>query len=415
MLTNKKILLGVCGGIALYKVCNLVRELKKSGADVKVVMTPAAAQFVLPTTFSVLSENEVFGDFLPATQSAAADTSVNHINLALWADLILIAPATANTIAKIAHGFADNLLTSLVLANRSPVVLSPSMDAAMLENQATQDNIRILNSRGYKIIEPDSGYLASGLSGKGRLPEPNEIVKYVSELLQSGTSQDIVSQDRQKDLAGKNLLITAGPTREYIDPVRYISNRSSGKMGFELAKAASKRGANVTLISGEVSLPIPQNINYVPVVTSKEMFDSVKDNLLHKDIVIMAAAVADYEVKNYSEIKIKKRDADFSLELKKTPDILAWIGQHRPANSTIVGFALETNDEVINAQKKLVSKNIDMIVVNNPLTPGAGFGTDTNIIKILNKNGEVADYPKMSKEDSANNILSYIIAATKVK
>jgi len=411
MLDNKKILLGVCGGIALYKVCGLVRELKKLKADVKVVMTPTSIQFVSPLTFSTLSENEVFVDFFPANQSTTTNASVNHIKLALWADLILIAPATANTIAKIAHGFADNLLTSLVLASKSPVVFSPSMDLDMFENLVTQYNIKTLTARGYKVIEPASGFLASGLSGKGRLPDLDVIVKYVSEIFQTGTSHS--QEDEKKDLSGKNILVTAGPTREYIDPVRYISNRSSGKMGFELAKSASKRGANVTLISGKVNLPIPKNINYVPVITSKEMFDSVKDNFANQDIIIMAAAVADFEVKNYSEIKIKKEANEFLLELKKTTDILAWIGQNKTGNSTIVGFALETNDEIKNAQKKLISKNLDMVVINNPLVTGAGFETDTNIITILNKNGEILSYPKMSKEDIANNILDYAINVTK--
>jgi phosphopantothenoylcysteine decarboxylase/phosphopantothenate--cysteine ligase len=408
MLANKKILLGTCGGIALYKVCDLVRELKKLNVDVRVVMTSASTRFVSPLTFSTLSENEVFVDMLPANQSTGTDVSVNHIKLALWADLILIAPATANTIAKITHGFTDNLLTSLVLASRSPVVLCPSMDANMFDNAATQDNIRTLKSRGYKIIEPDSGPLASGLSGKGRLPEADTIVKYISKIFQTEPSQD-----DKKDLLGKNILITAGPTHEFIDPVRYISNRSSGKMGFELAKVASKRGANVTLISGKVNLPIPQNVNYIPVITSKEMFESVKDNYASQHIIIMAAAVADYEVQNYSELKLKKDDKDFSLELKKTTDILAWLGRNRTSNSTIVGFALETNNEIANAREKIVSKNIDMVVINNPLVPGAGFETDTNIVTILNKNGEIINYPKMSKEEIANNILDYSITINK--
>lgn len=392
--------MGVCGGIAAYKVCGLVRELKKLNSEVRVIMTPASTQFVSPLTFSTLSENEVLVNMFPADTSANTNYSVSHIKLALWADLILVAPATANTIAKITHGFADNLLTSLILATRCPVALCPSMDVDMYENPATQNNLNILRDRGFFIIEPDAGFLASGLTGKGRLPETETIVKNISEIL----------IDKKKDLTGKNVLITAGPTREFIDPVRYISNRSSGKMGYDLAKAFKERGALVTLVSGPVNIRPQKEIKLIPVNTSAEMFEAVKTNYRQKDIIVMAAAVSDFTIRNYSSIKIKKSEAGLNLELKETDDILAWLGNNKDKGSLLIGFALETNNEIENAKTKLKSKHADMIVLNNPLVEGAGFETDTNIITIIDKKGIIANHPKMSKYETAHKIIDHALS-----
>ena len=399
MLSGKKILLGVCGGIAAYKVCGLVRELKKLNAEVRVVMTPTSTQFVTPLTFSTLSENEVLVNIFPDDPNSNTNYSVSHIKLALWADLIIIAPATANTIAKITHGFADNLLTSLVLANRCPVALCPSMDVDMYENPATQNNLNNLRERGYHIIEPAEGFLASGLTGKGRLPESDAIIKNITGILKK----------MDNDLSGKRVLITAGPTREFIDPVRFISNCSSGKMGFALARAAMERGAEVTLVTGPVNINPPKNVKVISINSTEEMFEIVKANASEKDIIIMSAAVSDFTVKNYSEVKIKKDESDLTLELKKTDDILMWLGNNKDSNTVLVGFALETNNETENAKKKLHSKNADMIVLNNPLVDGAGFDTDTNVITIINKKGILENCPKMSKYETAHKIIDYAV------
>ncbi len=399
MLIGKKILLGVCGGIAAYKACGLVRELKKLNCEVRVVMTPTSTQFVSPLTFSTLSENEVMVNIFPADPSSNTNYSVNHIKLALWADLILIAPATANTIAKITYGFADNLLTSLVLATRCPVALCPSMDVDMYQNHATQNNLNLLRKRGCYIIEPGSGFLASGLTGKGRLPENDIIIKNIETIL----------DNKNKDLTGKKILVTAGPTKEFIDPVRFISNRSSGKMGYELAQAMKERGAEVTLISGTVNINPPDNIELVNINTAEEMFNAVKEHAAGKDIIVMAAAVSDFTVKEYSKNKIKKDESGLSLDLKKTDDILLWLGDNKPGNTVLIGFALETDHEIENAVKKLKAKHADMIILNNPLIEGAGFETDTNIITIIDKDGKTTHYPKLSKRETAHRIIDYAL------
>lgn len=398
MLKGKKILLGVCGGIAAYKICSLVRELKKLNNEVRVVMTPTSTQFVTPLTFSTLSENEVLVDFFPPNTNTNTNYSVNHIKLSLWADLILIAPATANTIAKITYGFADNLLTSLVLAKRCPVALCPSMDVDMYENPITQKNLSLLRERGFFIIEPDTGFLASGLSGKGRLPEISSIIQKIDNIL-----------NPKKDLLGKKVLITAGPTREFIDPVRFISNRSSGKMGYELAKATKERGAEVTLISGPVNLnPIPE-VNIINVVTAEQMFEEVKKHYSEKDIIIMSAAVSDYTIRNYSTHKLKKEANELNLTLNPTQDILLWLGENKNDKTILIGFALETNNDIDNAIKKLETKKADIIILNNPLIEGAGFETDTNIIKIIDRNKNITEFPKLTKYELAHKIIDYIL------
>lgn len=398
MLKGKKILLGVCGGIAAYKICSLVRELKKLNNEVRVVMTPTSTQFITPLTFSTLSENEVLVDFFPPNTNTNTNYSVNHIKLSLWADLILIAPATANTIAKITYGFADNLLTSLVLAKRCPVALCPSMDVDMYENPITQKNLSLLRERGFFIIEPETGFLASGLSGKGRLPEISSIIQKIDFIL-----------NPKKDLLGKKVLITAGPTREFIDPVRFISNRSSGKMGYELAKATKERGAELTLISGPVNLnPIPE-VNIINVITAEQMYEEVKKHYSEKDIIIMSAAVSDYTIKNYSTHKLKKEANELNLILNPTQDILLWLGENKSDKTILIGFALETNNDIDNAIKKLETKKADVIILNNPLIEGAGFETDTNIIKIIDKNKNITEFPKLTKYELAHKIIDYIL------
>jgi len=398
VLSGKKILVGVCGGIAAYKICSLIRELKKLNNEVRVVMTPTSTHFVTPLTFSTLSENEVLVDFFPSNSNTNTNYSVNHIKLSLWADLIVIAPATANTIAKITYGLADNLLTSLVLAKRCPVALCPSMDVDMYENPITQKNLSLLRERGFFIIEPDTGFLASGLSGKGRLPDISSIIQEIDNIL-----------NPLKDLLGKKVLITAGPTREFIDPVRFISNRSSGKMGYELAKATKERGAEVTLISGPVNLkPIP-GVNIINVISSEQMFEEVKKHYFEKDIIIMSAAVSDYSIKNYSPLKLKKETNDLNLTLNPTQDILKWLGENKSDNTILIGFALETNNDIENATKKLETKKADIIILNNPLIEGAGFETDTNVIKIIDKNKNITELPKLTKYELAHKIIDYIL------
>jgi phosphopantothenoylcysteine decarboxylase/phosphopantothenate--cysteine ligase len=396
MLKDKKILIGVCGSIAAYKVCYLIRELRRLEASVKIIMTPAATQFVTPLTFSTLSSNEVSINMFPENILSDTSLSIDHINLALWADVILIAPATANTIAKVANGLTDNLLTSIILAARSPVLIAPSMDVDMYENNITQENLKRLKNRGYSIIEPESGELASGLTGKGRLPETSTLIYEIEKIF---TKQDFLH---------KKILITAGPTREMIDPIRYISNRSSGKMGFALAKAASLRGAEITLISGPTHLDIQKNIKTIKVITADEMFRYTQLHYKISDIIIMSAAVSDYKPLHISRDKIKKAEGKFSLDLTGTEDILQYLGKNK-SKQLLVGFAVETSDEIKNAKAKLNNKNLDMIILNNPLVEGAGFDVDTNIITIISRDGKEENIDKMPKFDIANKILDKIL------
>jgi phosphopantothenoylcysteine decarboxylase/phosphopantothenate--cysteine ligase len=406
MLKSKKIVIGVTGGISAYKIPLLVREFKKAGAEVKIVMTPAAAKFINPITLAALSENEVVTDTFPDTSKPVVKAETWHINLGTWADIMLIAPATANTIAKLVYGIADNPVTIVALSSRCPVIVFPSMDTYMWENLSTQENISKLQERGYKIIHPEVGELASGLVGKGRLPEIKKIVKSIVKFLEKPIN----------DLKDVKMLITAGPTYEPIDPVRYIGNRSSGKMGFALAKVAVDRGANVTLISGPSHLQTPRNVKRINIETASEMFESVMSFKNKSDVTIMAAAVADFTPEITSKEKIKKGKSDkakLTLMLKRTKDILQTLGKNKRSGHILIGFALETNDEIKNAKAKLREKNLDLIVLNNPLKKGASFGSETNLVTLIHRNGKKEKLPLMTKYSVSNKILDSVVALLK--
>ncbi len=401
MSAGHHIIVGVTGGIAAYKSALLVRELVKAGDEVQVVMTRSAAQFITPLTMSTLSRRAAITDMFPHAGDVATEQWTRHIELGVWADAMVIAPATANTIAKIAHGFADNFLTTLVLALRGPLIVAPAMDVDMWLNETTQRNVAALRESGCVIIEPDTGELASGLSGPGRLPEPDVILRSLREVL-AGIHHD---------LRGKHVLVTAGPTYEPIDPVRFIGNRSSGKMGFALAAAAAQRGGDVTLISGPVTLRTPRNTRRVDVATAAEMQAAVEREFPAADLVIMAAAVGDFAPVSPSQSKLKREQLDgdrLTLEFTKNPDILKSIGQ-RKRHQVLVGFALETDDELANARSKLAAKNLDAVVLNNPTVPGAGFGTDTNVVTVLTARGEAESLPLQPKTTVAHEILNRII------
>ncbi len=399
MLKNKKILLGITGGIAAYKAAYIVRELKRLGADIRVIMTHSATQFITPLTLSTLSQHEVIVSLWPESTHESTDLGVRHVDLGLWADLMLILPATANTIAKLATGIADNALTSTALSIRSPLLIAPAMDLDMYRHPATQHNIGILQERGVHILEPESGDLASGLSGPGRLPELQPILEKIESVL-AGT---------KKDLEGIQVLVTAGPTYEKIDPVRFVGNRSSGKMGFAIAKAAAQRGAEVTLISGPVLLETPQGVQRIDVDSAAEMFQKVQREYEKHHVIIMAAAVADFRPASSAKQKIKKTNDRGvpELKLEQTEDILRFIGEHKDSR-TVIGFALETENEIDNAREKLEKKKLDYIVINNPTEEGSAFGSDTNRINILGKNGKIKEYPLMSKFEAAHKILDCI-------
>ncbi|HMS64237.1 MAG TPA: bifunctional phosphopantothenoylcysteine decarboxylase/phosphopantothenate--cysteine ligase CoaBC [Ignavibacteria bacterium] len=397
MLKGKKILIGISGGISAYKICYLVRMFIKQSAEVKIIMTPSATKFVSPITLSALSKNEVIINMFPEkndfTNAEKVETKTWHVNLGLWADVFIIAPATANTISKIAHGVSDNFLTTTVLASRCPLIICPAMDDDMYKNPATKANLAIIKSFGYEIINPVFGELASGIIGEGRMAEPEDILGFTSDLIL-----------KKSDLKGKRILITAGPTIEFLDSVRYITNSSTGKMGFEIARAARDRGADVTLISGPVALSDIDNVKRINVKTSAEMFEEVKLNLKNKDLIIMSAAVEDFKPVNTIDKKIKKENnKNFIFEFEKTADILEYIGKHKK-NFKLIGFALETDNGIENAKSKLKNKNLDLIVLNNPKTKGAGFGTDTNVVTLINKN-KIEEFPLMSKYDVGNIII----------
>ena len=396
ILNGKKIVLGVTGCIAAYKSAYLVRDLVKRGAEVKVVMTPSATRFITPLTLSTLSNNNVVVNIFP--DAPGSNTSLNtwHIDLARWADIILVAPATVNTIAKIANGFADNALTTLVSAARSLVMIAPAADVDMYQNPITQENILKLEALGYYIIPAEKGELASGLSGFGRLADLNKIID-ATELLLS---------DNKKDLHGRRILVTAGPTFEDIDPVRFIGNRSSGKMGFSLAKAACLRSATVTLISGPTAEDVYPEIKRINVRSSGEMKKSVEKELKENDILIMASAVADYKPAKAASQKLKKEDKLSEIKLSPTDDILASIKKDK---KIVVGFALETTNELANAKKKLREKKLDLIVLNSLKDKESGFEFDTNKITILKKTGKAIKFPLMSKFQTANKILTEIL------
>lgn len=402
MLKGKKILLGITGGIAAYKMCNFVRLLIKTGAEVKVIMTPSAAKLVSPLTLSVLSSNDVIINMFPESLDPEKIETVSagtwHIKYGLWADVFVIAPATANSIAKITYGISDNFLLSTVLACRCQVYIAPTMDVDMYNKPVTQENISKLKERGYKIIEPVYGELASGLFGMGKMAEPEDMLEELKKFFL-----------KKKDLEGKKILITAGPTLEPIDAVRYISNYSTGKMGFELAKAAYERGAEVTLITGTTNLSVNSSVKRIDVKTTDEMFNAVKENLKDKDVVIMSAAVADFKPAEILQNKIKKETGGdkINISFEKTTDILKHIGKNKN-NFFLIGFALETDNELANARRKLEEKNLDLIVLNNPKVQGAGFGTDTNVVTLVDKKKNT-ELPLMSKYEVGNAILDYYL------
>lgn len=399
MFKGKHILLGVTGGIAAYKACYLVREFKKAGADVRVIMTEAATKFVTPLTFSTLSEQEVGVDLWNENQTTKSEIGTRHIDLALWADVMLVAPASAHTIAKMTFGLADNLLSVVSLACRAPMVLAPTMDADMYLHETTQKNLALLRERGFFVIPPAEGEHASGLHGPGRFPEIETIVNFVDGVLEKS----------HQDLKSLSVLVTAGPTHEPIDPVRYIGNRSSGKMGFAIARAAAMRGASVTLVSGPVHLETPRHVERIDIETAAQMQDAVSARAAKAQVIIMAAAVADFMPDKPASSKIKKTDSGTppELHLSKTPDILESLGKKKNG-ALLVGFALETDNEVDNAKRKLTAKNLDMIVLNKMSDPGAGFGIDTNAVTIFQRNGSEESLPTMSKFDVANAILDRI-------
>ncbi|MEH7234825.1 bifunctional phosphopantothenoylcysteine decarboxylase/phosphopantothenate--cysteine ligase CoaBC [Bacillus sp. JJ1562] len=386
---NKKILLCVSGGIAVYKTVALTSKLTQAGAQVKVIMSESAMKFVTPLTFQALSRNDVYFDTFDEKNPAV----IAHIDLADWADLVVVAPATANTIGKLANGIADNMITTTLLATTAPVWIAPAMNVHMYDHPAVIRNIDILASSGYQFIEPSEGYLACGYVGKGRLEEPEKIV----ELIAAYFSEPPLLQ-------GKKILITAGPTREKLDPVRFFTNRSTGKMGYAIAEAATKMGAEVTLVSGPTNLPVPPNVSMIPIESAEEMFTQVMNFYKQSDIVIKSAAVADYRPKQVYDGKMKKKAGDLVLELERTTDILKTLGEQKE-HQFLVGFAAETDNVDEYAKRKLSSKNLDMIVANNVTTQGAGFGTDTNLVTIYKKDGTHNELPMMTKLDVAKALL----------
>jgi phosphopantothenoylcysteine decarboxylase/phosphopantothenate--cysteine ligase len=398
MLSGKKILIGITGGIAAYKICYLVRMLVKEKAEVRIVMSPSAEKFVSPVTLSTLSKNEVFINFFPQEtnkkRKKSIKTETKHVELGLWADLMIIAPATMNTIGKIAGGICDNLLLATLFSAKCPVMIAPAMDEDMSRHPVTKKNLSELKKLDYRVIDMEEGELASGLYGYGRMAEPETIFKKIGSYF-SG----------KRDLEGKKILITAGPTVEHIDPVRFITNFSSGKMGYETARAACERGADVTLISGPVKLNPVDGVKTEYVNTSGEMFESVKKNIKGKDLIIMAAAVEDFVPVKSSRYKLKKdvKAKIFNIEFKHAIDILKYIGENKNG-FRLIGFALETDNPVKNAKKKLRSKNLDLIVLNNLNDEGAGFGYDTNVVTLIDSKHS-KKLNKMSKYDVGNKIL----------
>lgn len=388
---NKKIIVGITGGIAAYKIPQLVRLLKKEGAEVQVVVTEAAKSFVTPQTLSVLSENPVLSDFFKNSQGEWN----NHVQLALWADAIIIAPAGANTLAKMAHGLCDNLLMSVVLSARCPIWVAPAMDLDMWTHASTQVNIKTLVDQGVNIIDPEEGELASGLSGKGRMAEPEQIFATLESQLLPAPNY----------FTGKRVLVTAGGTQESIDPVRFIGNHSSGKMGFAIADALVQSGATVDLVYGSVSVALPDNCNVYPALSAKDMYNKCLDLFPHCYILIMAAAVADYAPIEIASQKIKKSEDSITLTLKKNPDILSELSNQKRQNQIIIGFALETENENENALGKLQKKNLDCIVLNLQSNPEAGFGVDTNAVSVFCKDGKQWQIPTASKTEIAKQLL----------
>lgn len=412
MLKDKNIILGVTGGIAAYKCVDLVSRLRKQGANVHVILTKGAQNFVTETAMREISGNPVVTSMWQEIQQY----DVEHIALAQLADVVLVAPATANVIAKCACGMADDMLTTTLLATKAPVFFAPAMNTNMYENSITQQNLHTLQERGCHIIEPAAGHLACGTSGVGRMPEPQELVEILADFFATGKelAESDEADSRQHlaeglDFSGLNILVTAAGTREPIDPVRYIGNRSSGKMGYAIAEAARDLGANVTLISGPSALTPLAGVNFFKVESARDMRRLVLENFPESQIVIKAAAVADYRVKNVADHKIKKNDEELTLVLEKNPDILKELGQKKQKGQVLVGFAAETQNLIQYAQSKLEKKNLDMIVANDVSKPQAGFNVDTNLIKLLKRDGSIEELPLMSKKDLAYIILNHVM------
>ena len=412
MLKDKNIILGVTGGIAAYKCVDLVSRLRKQGANVHVILTKGAQNFVTETAMREISGNPVVTSMWQEIQQY----DVEHIALAQLADVVLVAPATANVIAKCACGMADDMLTTTLLATKAPVFFAPAMNTNMYENSITQQNLHTLQERGCHIIEPAAGHLACGTSGVGRMPEPQELVEILADFFATG--KELAESDEadsrqylaeELDFSGLNILVTAAGTREPIDPVRYIGNRSSGKMGYAIAEAARDLGANVTLISGPSALTPLAGVNFFKVESARDMRRLVLENFPESQIVIKAAAVADYRVKNVADHKIKKNDEELTLVLEKNPDILKELGQKKQKGQVLVGFAAETQNLIQYAQSKLEKKNLDMIVANDVSKPQAGFNVDTNLIKLLKRDGSIEELPLMSKKDLAYIILNHVM------
>ena len=393
MLQGKTVVLGVTGGIAAYKMPNLASALVKLGCNVQVLMTQNATQFITAVTFETLTGNKALVDTFDRNFSF----QVEHIAVADQADLVMIAPATANVIAKLAHGLADDMLTTTVLACNCPKIVVPAMNTKMYENPVTQDNLNILRRYGWEVVEPASGYLACGAVGKGKLPEPEALLQVIFHYLA-----------HEKDMVGKKVLVTAGPTQEALDPVRYLTNHSSGKMGYAIAQAAARRGAQVTLVSGPVALKRLPYVETVDVMSAQEMFEAVTARAAEQDIIIKAAAVADYRPTMVAEDKMKKSNDALSIPLERTRDILGWLGQHRQPGQFLCGFSMETQNMVENSRKKLEKKRVDMIAANNLKVEGAGFGVDTNLLTLITKDG-LDELPMVTKEAAADLLLDSIL------
>ena len=396
MLKGKTVLLGITGSIAAYKIAYLASALHKLHADVHVLMTENATNFINPITFETLTGNKCLVD----TFDRNFQFQVEHVSIAKKADVVMIAPASANVIGKLANGLADDMLTTTVMACRCQKILAPAMNTAMYENPVVQDNIRKLQTYGYEVITPASGYLACGDTGAGKMPKPETLLEYI-----------LKEAAFQKDLAGKKLLVTAGPTQEAIDPVRCLTNHSSGKMGYAIAKMAMLRGAEVTLVSGPTAIEPPLFVKVVPVTSARDMFEAVTGLSDEQDIIIKAAAVADYRPKQVSEDKVKKKDDQVSIELERTDDILKYLGQHKKQGQFLCGFSMETRDMLRNSRAKLEKKNLDMVAANNLKVEGAGFQGDTNVLTLITQDEEVS-LPLMSKEDAALKILDKILLLT---
>ncbi len=393
MLKGKTVILGISGSIAAYKIASLASALVKQHCEVHVIMTKNATNFIHPMTFETLTGNKCLVD----TFDRNFQYSVEHVSIAKKADAVLVAPATANVIAKMAHGLADDMLTTTILACQCPIIAAPAMNTRMFRNPIVQDNIKILKSYGMEVIDPATGYLACGDTGEGKMPEPELQLEYLKKALVE-----------KKDLEGLHVLVTAGPTQEAIDPVRYLTNHSTGKMGYSIAKAAAIRGAKVTLVSGPVKLAPPPFAELVNVISAEDMYREVTARASKQDIIIKAAAVADYRPATVAEEKVKKKDNDMSIALERTKDILAYLGEHKKEGQFLCGFSMETENMLENSIRKLEKKNVDMIVANNLKVKGAGFGTDTNVVTIITKKGGEA-LPCMSKEEVAEQILDAIM------